>query len=505
MSLFDAAGQLDVPAEAREVFDVTGAGDTVIATLAAMLACGLAPARRDADRQPRRRHRRRQVRHRERRATRSCSVGGSAMKVVVTGAAGMIGSNLVHGLNAHRHRRRDRRRRPDRRAEVPQPARRAAQRLLRPQRVLRALRARRARQGRRGAARGRLLRHDGARRPLHARHQLPLLEGPARRLPGAGHAPALRVVGGHLRRQRVVPRGARVRAAAQRLRLLEAAVRQRRAAHAADGQARRSPAFATSTSTARASSTRAAWRRSRSTTSTQFRADRQGQAVRRVRRLRAGRADRATSSSSTTSSRSTCGSSSTRQASGIFNLGTGRAQPFNDVARRDRQRARALSAARRRCRSTSWSRTASSSTSISRRRWSASTSASPQADLTRLRAVGCEHAFADVATGVRATSLAASAALKAVNAPLVDRCCSAALQSRSRDVACGCPTHRQENTCSRNSSPSLSLFAAAAFAAVDVNKADAGRPRIDQGHRPDDLDARSSTSARRRRSRTGTT
>ena len=41
MTLFDDAGQLDIPAEAREVFDVTGAGDTVIATLAAMLACGL--------------------------------------------------------------------------------------------------------------------------------------------------------------------------------------------------------------------------------------------------------------------------------------------------------------------------------------------------------------------------------------------------------------------------------------------------------------------------------
>ena len=38
MSLFDDAGQVDIPAEAREVFDVTGAGDTVIATLAAMLA-----------------------------------------------------------------------------------------------------------------------------------------------------------------------------------------------------------------------------------------------------------------------------------------------------------------------------------------------------------------------------------------------------------------------------------------------------------------------------------
>jgi bifunctional ADP-heptose synthase (sugar kinase/adenylyltransferase) len=33
--------RLDVPAQAREVFDVTGAGDTVIATLAAMLGCGM--------------------------------------------------------------------------------------------------------------------------------------------------------------------------------------------------------------------------------------------------------------------------------------------------------------------------------------------------------------------------------------------------------------------------------------------------------------------------------
>jgi rfaE bifunctional protein kinase chain/domain len=40
MSLFDEQGHTQVPAQAREVFDVTGAGDTVIATLAAMLACG---------------------------------------------------------------------------------------------------------------------------------------------------------------------------------------------------------------------------------------------------------------------------------------------------------------------------------------------------------------------------------------------------------------------------------------------------------------------------------
>ncbi len=41
MSLFDDAGHVQVPAQAREVFDVTGAGDTVIATMAAMLASGL--------------------------------------------------------------------------------------------------------------------------------------------------------------------------------------------------------------------------------------------------------------------------------------------------------------------------------------------------------------------------------------------------------------------------------------------------------------------------------
>ncbi len=41
MSLFDQWGHLHVAAQAREVFDVTGAGDTVIAALAAMLACGL--------------------------------------------------------------------------------------------------------------------------------------------------------------------------------------------------------------------------------------------------------------------------------------------------------------------------------------------------------------------------------------------------------------------------------------------------------------------------------
>lgn len=41
MSLFDAQGVLHVPAVAREVFDVTGAGDTVIATLASLMGAGI--------------------------------------------------------------------------------------------------------------------------------------------------------------------------------------------------------------------------------------------------------------------------------------------------------------------------------------------------------------------------------------------------------------------------------------------------------------------------------
>lgn len=40
MTLFDTQGRLDVKAQAREVFDVTGAGDTVIATLATLVAAG---------------------------------------------------------------------------------------------------------------------------------------------------------------------------------------------------------------------------------------------------------------------------------------------------------------------------------------------------------------------------------------------------------------------------------------------------------------------------------
>jgi D-glycero-beta-D-manno-heptose-7-phosphate kinase len=41
MSLFDDEGHLRIPTQAREVFDVTGAGDTVIGTLGALVATGM--------------------------------------------------------------------------------------------------------------------------------------------------------------------------------------------------------------------------------------------------------------------------------------------------------------------------------------------------------------------------------------------------------------------------------------------------------------------------------
>jgi len=89
------------------------------------------------------------------------------------------------------------------------------------------------------------------------------------------------------------------------------------------------------------------------------------------------------------------------EASGLFNLGTGRAQPFNDVAVATVNGARAqLGGA-----PLGLDELVSSGTieyipfpDALVGKYQCFT----QADLSRLRAVGCQHAFADVATGVRA-------------------------------------------------------------------------------------------------------
>ena len=80
MWLLDDRTEGALPAAAREVADVTGAGDTVIATLALALAAG-ATCRSRRARQPRRRHRRRQVRPGDalgQRTGRRCSLKGAS-------------------------------------------------------------------------------------------------------------------------------------------------------------------------------------------------------------------------------------------------------------------------------------------------------------------------------------------------------------------------------------------------------------------------------------------
>ena len=214
------------------------------------------------------------------------------MRVVVTGAAGMIGANLVHGLNAIGIDDVDRGRRPDRRRQVRATCVGAShQRLLRPARLLRPLRARRARPRRLRVPRGRLLRHDGARRPLmldlNYRCSKTLLDACQAQGTRLLYASSAAVYGGCAD----VPRGARVRAAAQRLRLLQAAVRPGRAPHAAGGDdAGRGLSLLQRLRPARAA--QGPHGVGRVPPFQPVPRDRPGQAVRRLRRLRARRAAR---------------------------------------------------------------------------------------------------------------------------------------------------------------------------------------------------------------------
>ena len=66
MWLSAAESEGSIPAVAREVSDVTGAGDTVVATLALALAAGATMAEAAVAREPGRGHRRRQIRTRRR-------------------------------------------------------------------------------------------------------------------------------------------------------------------------------------------------------------------------------------------------------------------------------------------------------------------------------------------------------------------------------------------------------------------------------------------------------
>ena len=214
------------------------------------------------------------------------------MVIVVTGAAGFIGSNLVKALNERGE--------TDILAvdDLKQGDKFAQSRRLRDRRL--------PRQGRVHAsasrtasstARSTPCSHQGAcsdttetdgryMMETNYRYSTALLDFCIERR-GAVH---LRLVRRGLRRGPRVPRGARVRGAAQRLRLFQVPVRPAgaaapRGAHRAD---RRACAISTSTASARA--TRGAWPRSPAISSTSTAADGQRAALRRQRRLRRRRA-----------------------------------------------------------------------------------------------------------------------------------------------------------------------------------------------------------------------
>ncbi len=88
------------------------------------------------------------------------------------------------------------------------------------------------------------------------------------------------------------------------------------------------------------------------------------------------------------------------ERSGIFNLGTGRAQPFNDVALAAVNAARALDGEAARPLADLVAQGLVEYIQFPEALVGKYQSFT-QADLTQLRATGCNHAFADVATGVR--------------------------------------------------------------------------------------------------------
>ena len=292
----------------------------------------------------------------------------------------------------------------------------------------------------------------------------------------------------------------RVRAAAQRLRLLEAAVRQRRAAHAAERPPPQVAGFRYFNVYGPHEQHKGRMASVAFHHFNQLRERGPGQAVRPVRRLRR------------------------RRAGARFRLRRRRRRRQPVVPRPSARRAASsTSAAAGPSRSTTSPRRSSTPRARDARRGAARRSprwSTPalveyidfpaalvgkyqcftEADLGRLRAAGCDHAFADVASGVaRYAECAAGAGPLSparVNphgagnrygwAPRV----AEARPSRASERRPVHSTHRGGSSMFKKFIAALAaLLAATAFAAVDANKASPGRTRSDQGHRPGDLDA----------------
>ena len=238
----------------------------------------------------------------------------------------------------------------------------------------------------------------------------------------------------------------------------------------------------------------------------QFRAERQGQAVRRVRRLRAGRADarlrlrRRRGRGQPLVPRASRGERhlQPRHAAGRSRSTTSRSPSSTRAARRAARRALPLERAGRAAASIEY--IAFPPALVGKYQ------CFTEADLARLRAVGCDarvrrrrhaasRATSPGCSGQRLKRGARRGAPTRTTPASARRCYGA--HAAIRPHAAGAPavaatlTHLQEPRMFKQThrSPSARSLAATAFAAVDVNKASQAELEVDQGHRPGDLGA----------------
>ena len=426
------------------------------------------------------------------------------MRVVVTGAAGMIGSNLVHGLNAIGvddviavDDLTDG-------AEVPQPARRRAQRLLRPARLLRPLRRRRARPRstcvfHEGACSD-TMEHDG-RLMLDTNYRCSktLLDACQAQGTRLLYASSAATYGGAtaFREEPEFERPLNVYGWSKLLfdkvvrRMLPAATTQVAGFRYFNVYGPREQHKGRMASVAFHHFNQCA-------------GDRPGQAVRRVRRLRARASSAAISSAVERRGR---GQLWFLRASGGERHLQPRHRPRTAVQRRRprrRQRLPRAQPARRRCRSTSWSARAhrvhrlpagaGRQVPVLHRRPTSTGCAPPAASM---RSPTSPAASPTTSPGCSARPEQAGPAGGARRWDNGGRPCS--LFERAARIGrvpparrhCGdCQSHLRELRMFKQVIVALgALVAATAFAAVDVNKASQAELEVDQGHRPDDLDA----------------